>query len=113
MAIIGNVDSGKSTMVGHRPALTCTGAVGLLLCWARTAITHPLQLATPVPSSTSGIARLQCPGVAVHIAGLCQSNWVRSALPLCSLPTCWLLQRSPHPTTAAHLCHAGACRSEF
>lgn len=50
VAIIGNVDSGKSTMVGHRPALTCTGAIGLPLFWTRTAITHMLQLATPVPS---------------------------------------------------------------
>ncbi len=50
VAIIGNVDSGKSTMVGHRPALTCTSAIGLPLFWTRTAITHMLQLATPVPS---------------------------------------------------------------
>ena len=65
MAIIGNVDSGKSTMVGHRPALTSTGAVGLPLCRVRTAITHTLQLATPVPSAIAGTARLQCPGVAL------------------------------------------------
>ena len=70
MAIIGNVDSGKSTMVGHRPALIWTGAVGLPLCWARTDITRILQLATPVPCHEELVldsrnCRLQCPGVAL------------------------------------------------
>ena len=60
VAIIGNVDSGKSTMVGKQPALTCTGAEGLPVCWARTAISPILQLATPVPSLIAGIG-WHCP----------------------------------------------------